>query len=224
MAARNAFGKVTVDQRWINRFVSLLKKPGNKLSEILGTKDQELKKLTRDFIDELRARKINPNEADLDSFLEKAAVIVNKDSHAKLTERETALNVYIEASEIAQQEKKSAKKLMVSNDSKRHGTDITNSRSKFMWIKCCLNLADELYTRFDLQKFENYDLADLLVVFEDSQGFENWESKVKEHRMDEFKQNRLDIYSRQLKRYREKNIELEREVEDELEFLGMDTW
>jgi len=223
MAARNAFGKVTVDQRWINRFVNFVKKPGNKLSEILGTKDQELEKLTRDFIDELRAQKTNPNEADLDSFLEKAAVIVNKDSHAKLTERETALNVYIEASKIAQQEKSSGN-LMVTNNSKRRQTHKSDSVIKFKWIKCCLDLADRLYSRFELQKFEGYDLADLLVVFEDSQGFENWERKIKEHRMDEFKQNRLKVYKRQLKDYREDNRELERKVKHKLEVLEDSDW
>jgi len=224
MAARNSFGKVTVDQRWINRFVNFVKKPGNKLSNILGTKDRELEEITREFIDELRTQEIDPSEASLDSFLEEAAVIVNKDSRVKLTERETALNVYIEASEIAQQEYKSAKRLMVSNDSERHGTDIANSRSKFIQIKWYLDLADELYTRFNLQRFEGYDLADLLVVFDDSQGFEKWERKIKENKMDEFKQDRLKVYTRQLERYREKNRKLEKEVKGELAFLRKNSW
>jgi len=161
MSTSNALEKVTVDKDLIKRIRNFVSKPGNKLQDLIMAE----RKIVDDMVDEMVYEVAKGEGFDLDAYLAEEASRIHDNISANFNEKEAALLVYKRASERVREKWPQVKNLMVSNKS-NFEIDFSKAQKEVGSIKYHLKLIELIRSRFKLEDFKDYDLADLALIFE----------------------------------------------------------
>ena len=162
MAFSRALDKVTIDRDWIERFRSVLSRPGNKLREV---REVEIKDVD-EVVDEITYELAKGESFDLDAYLAEEASRLHQDLSVDFNKKESALIIYRRASERVREKLVRVRELKSSNSSD-YEQDFSEAQREISSIKNHLRLTEMIWSRYNLEDFRGYDLAHLSLIFDD---------------------------------------------------------
>jgi len=161
MSTSNALEKVTVDKDLINRIRNFVRKPGNKLQDLIVAERRDVDEVIEEMVYEVA----KGEGFDLDAYLAEEASRIHDDISADFNEKEAALLVYRRASERVSDKWSRVEDLSVSNKS-NYERDFSKAQEELGSIKYHLELIELIRSRFKLEEFKGYDIVDLSFIFE----------------------------------------------------------